>query len=319
MKRLIALILWIAFCGVASGQLISGPQAATPIPLTYLDTDPTAAANSDAKVMSQAAVVDYVTANAGVSNGQVILDNSSVIAANFGTRQLIAPSGEITATVLDWSNPASLVLFGTLAINSDGTLSGIATSTLVNGSNNFGFSSGKWKPILSNDPLSSRDGNTYLDNSGFHGDASALTNLPVGSASAQYAAGTVYTMTASDALIDFGTTDPIVGIPQAGTYLIMGRAYLKYNGATYASTQTATVHLRRTNNTAADIANATTTATMRVITTITDSVGIMSLPPVIYTTANNNDFIAVYGSLSATPAAGSVQCAEASIIAIRLF
>lgn len=134
-----------------------------------------------------------------------------------------------------------------------------------------------------------------------------------------YAAGTAYVLTNSDALVDFGTTDPTKVLDKAGTYLISGRAYLKYNAATYAGTQTATVHLRRTNNTAADIPNATTTATLRIITTITDTVGIMALPPVIYTTANTDDSISVFGSVSAAPAAGSVDVTEASIIAIKLY
>lgn len=134
-----------------------------------------------------------------------------------------------------------------------------------------------------------------------------------------YAAGTAYTITASDALADFGTTDPTLVLDKAGTWLLMGRAYVRYNGATYAANQTATVHLRRTNNTAADVANATTTAQMRIITTITDSVGIMSMPPVIYTTTNATDSISVYGSVSATPSAGSVEISEASIVAIRLY
>lgn len=134
-----------------------------------------------------------------------------------------------------------------------------------------------------------------------------------------YATGTVYTMTASDALVDFGTTDPTLVIDKPGTWLIMGRAYVRYNGATYAASQTVTTHLRRTNNTAADVSNATTTATMRVITTITDSVGVMQMPAIIYTTTNSTDSISVYGSVSATPAAGSVEVSEASIVAIRLY
>jgi hypothetical protein len=148
--------------------------------------------------------------------------------------------------------------------------------------------------------------------------SAGVANLPSQTTPlATYAAGTAYSLTASDAAVDFGTTDPTITIATAGTYLIQGRANLKYNGATYAGTQTATVHLRRTNNTPADISNATTTATMRIVTTITDTVGVMPLPPVIYT-ATAGDVISVYGSLSAAPAAGSVDCTEASIVAIRI-
>lgn len=134
-----------------------------------------------------------------------------------------------------------------------------------------------------------------------------------------YAAGTAYSLTATPAAMTFGTTNPVLVLDKSGTYKIEGRAYAQYNGATYASNQTATVKLRRTNNTAADIANATTTAKLRVITTITDTVGVMPLPPVTYTTTNANDSITIFGSVSSTPAAGSVDISEASIFATLLY
>lgn len=130
-----------------------------------------------------------------------------------------------------------------------------------------------------------------------------------------YAAGTAYSLTASDAALDFGTTDPTITITNAGRYLILSRAYLKYNAATYAGNQTATVHLQRTNNTPAAITNATTTATLRILTTITDTVGIMEIPAVVYT-ATAGDVITIYGALSATPSAGSIDATEASVVAI---
>jgi hypothetical protein len=152
----------------------------------------------------------------------------------------------------------------------------------------------------------------------FVGSGAALTNLATATTPlAVYAAGTAYSLTASDALVDFGTTDPTITFATAGTYMLMGRAFLKYTGATFAANQTATLHLRRTNNTPADIANATTTATLRIITGISDTVGVMPFPPVIYT-ATAGDIISIYGAVSATPSAGSVDCTEASIIAIRL-
>lgn len=134
-----------------------------------------------------------------------------------------------------------------------------------------------------------------------------------------YAAGTAYSLTNVSAALDFGTTDPALTITKPGTWLLMGRVYLKYNAATYAGNQTVTLKLRRTNNTAADVTNATHTATLRIITTITDSIGILPLPPVIYSTSNVDDAISIFGALSAAPAAGSVDATEASIIAIRLY
>ena len=133
-----------------------------------------------------------------------------------------------------------------------------------------------------------------------------------------YASGTVYSLTNTDALVDFGTTDPTIVLDKSGTYLLFGRAYLVYNGATYAANQTVTIHLRRTNNTAGNVANATTTATLRIVTTLTDTVGVMPLPPVVYSTSNTTDSISVYGSLSATPAAGTVDVKEASVVALKI-
>ena len=133
-----------------------------------------------------------------------------------------------------------------------------------------------------------------------------------------YAAGTAYTLTNTPALVDFGTTDPTITFATAGTYLVQARVLLKYNYATFPSNETATLKLIRTNNTPADIANATTTATLRIITNYTDTVGVMQLPPVIYT-ANAGDVVSLYGSVSTVPATGSVDCTEASVVAIRLY
>jgi hypothetical protein len=101
--------------------------------------------------------------------------------------------------------------------------------------------------------------------------------------------------------------------------LLMGTVNLKYTAATFAANQTATIKLRRTNNTPADVTSASTISTLRIITTITDNVGSIKIPPVLYTTASATDIIQVFGQLSATPSAGSVQATEASIIAIRVY
>lgn len=136
---------------------------------------------------------------------------------------------------------------------------------------------------------------------------------------ATYAVGTVYTYTNSDAAIAFGTTSPSVTLDQAGTYILFARVNSKYVAATFAGNQTLTVHLQRTNNTPASITNATTALTTQIITALTYSVGDSVIPPTIYTTANTNDAIAIYGSLTATPGAGSVTATEAEIVAIRIY
>lgn len=134
-----------------------------------------------------------------------------------------------------------------------------------------------------------------------------------------HAAGTVAALPAVSAILNFGTTDPTITINEAGTWILYSRATLKYTAATFAGNETATLKLRRTNNTAADVTNATTTQTLRIVTTLTDGFGAVDLAPVIYTTTNTTDIIELWGALSNLPAAGSMDATEASIVAVRIY
>ena len=134
-----------------------------------------------------------------------------------------------------------------------------------------------------------------------------------------YAAGTAYSLTNTAALADFGTTDPAITITTAGTYLIFARAVLDYNGATFAAVRTATVKLRRTNNTAADLTNASSALKTQVITALTFTAGDVILPPVIYTTTNTDDIIQMWAGLDTAPTAGSMDVSSAEIVAVRLY
>lgn len=133
-----------------------------------------------------------------------------------------------------------------------------------------------------------------------------------------YASGTAYALTATAAKLDFGTTDPSLTITGVGTWLLSGRVRLDYNAATFAAVRTATLKLRRTNNTAADVANSSTGFKTQIITTLTYTAGIIDLPPVIYTTTNTNDVIEIFGSVDVVPTAGSFDAVEASIMALRI-
>lgn len=135
---------------------------------------------------------------------------------------------------------------------------------------------------------------------------------------ATYGAGTVYALTNTQAAIDMGTTDPVIVLARAGTYLISGTVQLKYNAATFAANQTATCKIRRTNNTAADLTAATRTADLRIITLLTDNAGTVIIPPTIYTTSNTDDSLTLFGAVSTAPGAGSVDVVSAEIIAIKL-
>lgn len=137
---------------------------------------------------------------------------------------------------------------------------------------------------------------------------------------AAYGTGTVYTLTNTAAAVAFGTTSPSLTIDKAGTYLIQGRMQLAYTGATVA-TETATVKLRRTNNTAADLTSGSTTIDLPVSTALTYTYGTVQIPPVVYTTANTNDVVTIFANVSATLGAGTItaEVGGTNIIAVRLY
>jgi hypothetical protein len=132
-----------------------------------------------------------------------------------------------------------------------------------------------------------------------------------------YAAGTAYSLTATPAALTFGTTSPSLTLNAAGTYLLLARSRMAYNAATFAAVRTTTLKLRRTNNTAADLTNGSVTATTGIITLLTYTF-IDQFWPVVYTTTNANDVISLFGSIDVLPGAGTLDVAEASIVAIRL-
>lgn len=134
-----------------------------------------------------------------------------------------------------------------------------------------------------------------------------------------YAAGTAYSLTATSAALVFGTTSPAKVIDAPGVYLLLARVRVDYNGATFAAVRTGTLKLRRTNNTAADLTNGSTSFKTDIITTLTYTLADIFLPPVIYTTTASDDAITIFGDISVVPTAGSLDCVEAEIVAVRLF
>lgn len=134
-----------------------------------------------------------------------------------------------------------------------------------------------------------------------------------------FATGTVYALTGSAALIDFGTTDPSIVIDKPGTYLITYRAQVKRNNSTHIADHDITLKLRRTNNTAADVANSSTTYTDEAHNASNDSEGNWIMPDIPYTTLNSDDIIQLWGSVSAAGTGGTHDVIEVSIIAKRLY
>jgi len=133
-----------------------------------------------------------------------------------------------------------------------------------------------------------------------------------------YASGTAYAVTATPALAALGTTTPSLTITSPGTWAIFARARYDYAAATFAAVRTVTTALRRTNNTAAYLTNATKDWKTDIITLLTYTANDGPVPPVIYTTSNNNDVIELWTSISVVPSAGALNVVEAEIVAIKL-
>lgn len=131
------------------------------------------------------------------------------------------------------------------------------------------------------------------------------------------AAGTAYSLTNTAAALDFGTTDPSITLDEPGIYLIMARADVNYAGATFAASRTVTLKLRRTNNTAGDLTGGSIALATDIITTLTYT---FASPTwwTLYTTANANDAITIFGDVSVVPTAGALNAVAASIVAIRV-
>ncbi len=169
-------------------------------------------------------------------------------------------------------------------------------------------------PVL-NTPLSIARGGTNATTV-----QAAITNLGLKkSPLTVYASGTAYQFTAVSSALAFGTTSPTLVINAVGTYVLFSRIRVDYNGATFAAVRTGTLKLRRTNNTAADLASGTSSFKTDVITTLTYTLADIFIPPVVYVTTNATDSISIFGDISVIPTAGSLDCVEAEIIAIRIF
>lgn len=133
------------------------------------------------------------------------------------------------------------------------------------------------------------------------------------------AAGTAYTLTTSTAAVDFGTTDPVLTIANAGTYSIYVNIQTSFVGLSYTAAQSADFKLRRTNNTAADLTGSLFSGQIPVQTLQTALGPSVSIGPIKYTTALTTDTITVFGSISAAVGAGSVTATACTITAIRAY
>jgi hypothetical protein len=150
--------------------------------------------------------------------------------------------------------------------------------------------------------------------------AAALTNLGLGyTPLTVYGSGTPYSLTNAVVQIDMGTTDPILTITAAGTYLILANINYDYVGATTAG-ETATSYLRRTNNTPATLSASQTIITLApALVTYSGGAENITSPPLIYTTANATDTLGLFAGLSAGLGAGNLKVTACSIVAVKLY
>lgn len=131
-----------------------------------------------------------------------------------------------------------------------------------------------------------------------------------------FGSGTVYSVTTTPALLNLGTTQPSVQLGAAGLWLIFARARFDLNGATFGAVRTLTTLVRNV-TTSTNLPNSSATQKIQVVTTET-----FTLPGYekvfTYESSADNELIQLWASLSVGPSAGSVDCAEADILAIKI-
>jgi len=130
------------------------------------------------------------------------------------------------------------------------------------------------------------------------------------------ASGTAAVLTNTSKLLDFGTTDPSMTLTNTGTYRLSCILQVEYNAATVVA-ETAAFKLRRTNNTAADLSNTTWTIDLPVATTLTNTYGIITISPIFYS-ATAGDVLEVWGVVSATLGAGTIDVSRCQFLAERM-
>lgn len=167
---------------------------------------------------------------------------------------------------------------------------------------------------------------------GYPSDVAAATEFPVGTTvvsagewglpapTTVYGSGTAYTLTATAAAVNLGTTDPEITLVVPGTYLLLARCRIDANTAVVNTTQrTITAKLRKTNGTPADITNATESFKTEVSASArTMTLGTIVIPPVVYTSAANTT-IAMFALIDSLPGSGDINITTADIQAVRLY
>jgi hypothetical protein len=132
-------------------------------------------------------------------------------------------------------------------------------------------------------------------------------------------AGTAYPFTNSNAQVAFGTTNVTLTLTKAGTYLLVARIHVVMASATYSTSQNFNVHVERTNNTPSSLTQPAITFTMPIMSTTTSqSVFFGYLGLGTYTTANTNDILDLFASVTGLPNTGALNLASAQLMALQI-
>lgn len=135
-----------------------------------------------------------------------------------------------------------------------------------------------------------------------------------------YGAGTAATLPTTSALLNFGTTDPSLTLTGAGTWLLFASAVVEF-AAWKSTSKTVTLKIRRTNNTAADVTNATVTVTLpdTAAAAVTYTAYTLDLPAVEYTNSGAGDILELWGAVSAAASvSGDMTVSAASLVAVKI-
>ena len=149
---------------------------------------------------------------------------------------------------------------------------------------------------------------------GFNGENATVPDNQI----AAYGSGTAYTLTTTPAVVIQGTSSPDITLTVAGTWVILARVRVDNVGASFAANRTVTAKLREVTNTISDLTNASAAYQTGIITTITNTGMILSMPPVFYKTANINDKIQIWASIDTLPSAGSITIPQCELVAYRI-
>ena len=279
----------------------------TPVNSTKTDWGVILAVKLDASCAGTVTVTETsggATITAGLTTGVLSLGVETVAAANadaYNRAVYLVCSDTGTKQIgLQGTNTSDAVIYDSQALNG---------TTAVESNSAFRTITEIYTGDLEATRTVTQSNNTDVD----------LNGAVIGYNRTAYGVGTAYTLTDSAAAIDFGTTDPAIVLAEAGTYLIFGQVHLAYAAATVAA-ETATVKVRRTNNTAADLSDVVV-IDLPASTTLTHSYGVVPIPPFTYTTAAADDAVTLFANVSAALGAGTIDATGigTAIVALRIY